>query len=49
MKTNQGSQQLLLGVVLLCNLGILVFDNCVSTLCDLVRKVKLLYNYIGSL
>lgn len=26
-----------------------MFDNCISTLCDLVRKVKSLYNYIGSL
>lgn len=46
---NKGSKQLLLGVVLLCNLGIPIFDNCVSTLCDLVRKVKWLYNCIGSL
>lgn len=48
-KKKKGSKQLLLGVVLLCNLGIPIFDNCVSTLCDLVRKVKWLYNCIGSL
>lgn len=26
-----------------------MFDNCIGTLSDLVRKVKSLYNYIGSL
>lgn len=45
----QGWPRLQRGVVPSGNVGRAIFDNCIGTLCDLVRKVKSLYNYIGFL